>query len=200
MVKKKSMLYPVVFMVVLTALLIGFLAVLNQVTTPVIAFNQEVELKRKILSVFDLLEENMTDEKVNEVFNKEITEEKADGKTIYILSDKAYAVPFDGPGLWGNIDGYLGITKDLKTVTGIEFINQSETPGLGGRISESPYKEQYRGLDISHPQEGKIVINRPAPGGNIDAISGATQTSTFVTDMINEDIQKFIEERGAENE
>ena len=35
---------------------------------------------------------------------------------------------------------------------------------------------------------------RPAQGGNIDAISGATQTSTYVENMVNEDLGAFIED------
>ena len=86
--------------------------------------------------------------------------------------------------------------KDMKKLVGIEFIKQDETPGLGGRITEDEYKNQYRDLDISKPVEGKIVINKPANGGNIDAISGATQTSTFVVNMINEDVNEFIKNGG----
>ncbi|MFR7871649.1 MAG: FMN-binding protein, partial [Fenollaria timonensis] len=55
-----------------------------------------------------------------------------------------------------------------------------------------PYKNQFRGLDISNYTDKNIVVNRPASGGNIDAISGATQTSTFVVNMINEDLDEFI--------
>ncbi len=104
----------------------------------------------------------------------------------------AYAVPINGPGLWGSISGYIGVSEDLTKTTGLEFIKQDETPGLGGRITEDAYKNQFRGLDISNYTDKNIVINRPASGGNIDAISGATQTSTFVVNMINEDLDEFI--------
>ncbi|NMB15255.1 MAG: NADH:quinone oxidoreductase, partial [Gallicola sp.] len=36
----------------------------------------------------------------------------------------------------------------------------------------------------------------PADGGNVDAIAGATQTSTFVINMLNEDITEFIKSKG----
>ena len=39
-------------------------------------------------------------------------------------------------------------------------------------------------------------MNNPAPGGNIDAISGATQTSDAVVNMVNEDLANFIEMKG----
>lgn len=199
MAKKKSMIFPVVFMVLLAGILTFLLAVINEVSLPVIEFNQKIELQEKILSVFNILPEEATPQEIDSIFNENIKEEDYEGKKLYIQEENgesvAYAVPFDGPGLWGSIDGYLGIKSDLKTVTGIEFIKQEETPGLGGRIDEAEYKEQFRNLDISDSSSGEIVINKPAPGGNIDAITGATQTSTFVTNMINEDIMNFINTR-----
>ncbi|MDO5754842.1 MAG: FMN-binding protein [Tissierellia bacterium] len=202
MFKEKSPIYPVLFILILTVILTTILAFLDQVTEPVIAFNQELELKEKILNVFDLYDENMDDEEINRFFDEHVTKEDYKDEVLYILEENgetmAYAVPFEGPGLWGSIKGYLGLSGDLQEITGVEFIKQDETPGLGGRISEAPYKEQYRGLSVESPEDGAIVINKPAPGGNIDAIAGATQTSTFVTNMINEDVTAFIEERKGE--
>lgn len=72
----------------------------------------------------------------------------------------------------------------------MEFISQNETPGLGGRISENPYKEQYRNIDISG-RDNNFIMNNPSPDGNIDAIAGATQTSNFVTQMINKALSEY---------
>lgn len=192
--KNKSILYPVIFMTALTAITVLMLAFLNQSTLARVEANQRLELQRKILYVFDMYDPATTsDEEVTSVFSESV-EEKADG--VYALKENgqevAYAVPFDGPGLWGSIKGYIGVDADMQSVTGVEFIEQNETPGLGGRISEAPYKEQFRGVDISAASDN-YVINRPAPGGNIDAVTGATQTSTYVQNMINEDLKAFSE-------
>ena len=200
MTKKKSVVYPVIFMLGLTLVLTLALALLNHVTTPTIEFNQDIELKQKILNVFNILPEDTSASNIDKTFKDNVEEEDYKGNKLYILKqdgeEKAYAVPINGPGLCGSISGYVGITKDMKKLVGIEFIKQDETPGLGGRITEDEYKNQYRDLDISKPVDGKIVINKPANGGNIDAISGATQTSTFVVNMINEDVNEFIENGG----
>lgn len=197
---KKSMIYPIIFMTVLTAIITLLLAVLNDSTLAKVQENEELALRRKILYVFDLYDGNTSDEEVISIFNERVTEESdADGNLIYTLNENsnpvAYAVPFSGPGLWGSITGYIGIDSALEKITGVEFITQSETPGLGGRISESPYKEQFRGVEVSEASEN-YIISRPAPGGNIDAVAGATQTSTFVQNMINEGLRKFFEEGG----
>ncbi len=194
--KKKSIVYPVVFMFALALLLTLALAFLNEVTAPVVEFNQDIELKKKILNVFDILPSDADANTIDKVFKDNVVSEDYDGKNLYIYKSGeetlAYAVPINGPGLWGSISGYIGVTNDLTKTTGLEFIKQDETPGLGGRITEDAYKNQFRGLDISNYTDKNIVINRPASGGNIDAISGATQTSTFVVNMINEDLDEFI--------
>lgn len=194
--KKKSIVYPVVFMFSLALLLTLALAFLNEVTAPVVEFNQDIELKKKILNVFDILPSDADATTIDKVFKDNVVSEDYDGKNLYIYKSGeealAYAVPINGPGLWGSISGYIGVTHDLTKTTGLEFIKQDETPGLGGRITEDAYKNQFRGLDISNYTDKNIVINRPASGGNIDAISGATQTSTFVVNMINEDLDEFI--------
>lgn len=196
---KKSFLYSSVFMVLLAAVLTFILAYLNEMTKPVVAFNREVELQSKILYVFDIEAPSDDPDKISEIFGDNVTVEEYQGKDLFLYQKdgqvQAYAVPFDGPGLWGSIQGYVGVSEDLSRISGIEFTKQDETPGLGGRIGEEPFKSQFRDLDISNPVNGLLVIARPAPGGNIDAISGATQTSTFVENMVNEDLIDFIRNR-----
>ncbi|MDO5725710.1 MAG: FMN-binding protein [Tissierellia bacterium] len=198
MTKQKSTVYPIIFMLILTVFIISILAGIDYVTKDKIEFNKDIELKKKILNVFGILDETKSPEEIAKIFDDEITAEDDSEFPVYNFKENgelvAYAVPFHGPGLWGSIDGYIGIKKDLETITGIEFIKQDETPGLGGRISEAPYKEQYRDLKID-PNQEIYIISRPAPGGNVDAIAGATQTSTFVTNMVNKDLSEFINER-----
>lgn len=198
--KKKSILYPIVFMTVLTAVITMALAFLNESTLATVQENEDLALRRKILYVFNLYDDKTSDDEVIKIFNDRVLEDKnSDGEIIYVLNDGstpvAYAVPFSGPGLWGSIIGYIGIDSDLSKITGIEFIVQNETPGLGGRISEAPYKEQFRNVEISKSSQ-IYVISRPAPGGNIDAVAGATQTSTYVQNMVNEGLAKFFSEGG----
>ncbi len=84
---------------------------------------------------------------------------------------------------------------------GIDFVSHSETPGLGGRISEEPFKEQFRNLDLSSRNEGgEYITYRPAPDGNVDSIAGgATLTSKSVSNFLNENIKDFIKFREGEN-
>ncbi|NLM05475.1 MAG: FMN-binding protein [Tissierellia bacterium] len=198
--KKDSIIYPIVFMTILAAVFTLILAILNESTIAMVEENQNLDLQRKILYIFNMYDESTSDETVIKTFNDQIkVTENSNQEKIYSLVEnddvKAIAIPFSGPGLWGSIKGYIGLTSDLSQITGIEFIEQNETPGLGGRIGESPYKEQYRGVEID-PSSQMNVINRPANGGNIDAVSGATQTSDFVQNMVNNGLNKYFEEFG----
>lgn len=198
MKKQKSFAYPIIFMTVVTAFFVSILSAFSQATKDTIAFNNESELRYKILYIFNVLPESKDPKDIEAVFNERVEERLEGGKNIYVLMDGdkvvSYAVPVEGPGLWGSISGYVGLSKDYSKITGIDFVKQSETPGLGGRISEESYKEQFRDIDISNVQDGRFIVSSPQSGSNVDAIAGATQTSTAVEKLINEDLDNFFKE------
>ncbi len=195
---KKTFWYPIVFMAFITAIFTFILAYMEYSTAEMVRANQDYELESKILYAFDIPVSDNSIKGVNTLFNEKISkngdiyEYKEDG----VL--QAYAFPVDGSGLWGSIEGYVAISKDYSTLLGLTFITQSETPGLGGRIGEEEYLSQFRDLDISASAKGEYVVYNPAPGGNVDAIAGATLTSKSVSKLMNEDIHRFIEERKGE--
>lgn len=88
-----------------------------------------------------------------------------------------------GAGLWGTIEAAVGLDTALKHFTGIAFINQNETPGLGARIMEPWYGEQIKGKTggLKLAPEG----TRSADPAELDAITGATITSAAVRDILN---------------
>lgn len=197
--KKKSFIYPIIFMSVITAIFTFVLAYLNYSTAERVAFLQDNDLRQKILYVFDIPVASEDPEEIEEIFNEHIKEDNSIEPPVYYTEENgeisAYAIPIDGAGLWGSIDAYVGISSDFTKVIGLEFIKHEETPGLGGRISEPEFLNQFRELDISNPVGSEYVIFNPAPGGNLDAISGATLTSQAVRNMINADIHEFLNER-----
>ena len=179
---KNSLYYPILFMIAVTVVFIAVLASINYILTDTIAFNQESELRQKILYIFDALPESDDPLEIKRTFDDN--------------EETANAVPINGPGLWGSINAYVGLNKDYTKIIGIEFITQSETPGLGGRISEDAYKNQFRSINIEGVTDGNYIISSPQAGSNVDAIAGATQTSAAVVRMINEDLNTFFEAAG----
>ena len=187
---KKGYLYTVIFMIIMASLFTAILATAQTSMNPQIKDNREIGRQKNLLYAFNL-PSGTTNEEVAATYTKYI---KPDTRTIdgnvidaYKLVDDAgatqgYAFPFSGPALWGTIKGYLSTTQDLKTIKGLTFTEQNETPGLGGRIDEAPFKEQWR--DVPMPT-GDIKYG-PVGDKQLDAISGATQSSNAVTKALNE--------------
>lgn len=101
-------------------------------------------------------------------------------------------------GYGGNITITIGIDND-GAVKGVEFLTLSETAGLGMKAKEDSFKNQYVGKTVD-----KFVYtkNGAANENEIDAISGATITTSAVTNAVNAGIALFdsIQEGGTINE
>lgn len=183
-------------MVVITAIFTFALALLNHVTADRIEFNAETKMKRTLLYVFDITPNGEDPSSILNTYNEFIVEEKINDETVYIAvkNDEVigYAFEVDGNALWGSVRGLAAVSKDFSTLLGIDFVSHSETPGLGGRISEPWFKEQFRGLDLNTPKDNEYIIYNPSPGGNVDAISGATLTSVSIKNLLNQDIHSFL--------
>lgn len=195
MAKKKQILFPVVFMVVLTAIFTFGLATINEVTTDIISEQQELSIQKSIFYTFNISLEGLSDDAITEKFNKSFETTEINGKTYYTYEENnkvvGYAVQLSGKGLWGTITGHVAFSPDHSKILGLNFISHSETPGLGGRIDEDEYKNQFRNIMLD--QDPYITYGTEI-GGNVDAITGATLTSIAVKDFLNGEIPKLLEE------
>lgn len=110
---------------------------------------------------------------------------------------KAYGFEFQGYGFWAPIRAILAVTPDLTRTAGLVILEQSETPGLGGRIEEPVFTEQFRrGVTVAPPAQGPWVRmgapGAPNPDGRqIDAITGATQTCLAFERVLNTQLGVF---------
>ncbi len=142
--------------------------------------------------VLKLLEENVQQKKRGDITTYVYSPRDAAGKAL------AVAMRFAGPGLWGPVKGFLALEPDMKTIRGITFYEQEETPGLGGEIASPWFRDQFVGKSIVGP-DGKpgIIIGKPGEQGmnKVDAISGATMTCDKVQAMLNEAIKNIVEEK-----
>jgi electron transport complex protein RnfG len=76
-----------------------------------------------------------------------------------------------------------GIDTEYK-VTGLKIMSHAETPGLGARIIESAFTDQFKGVS-----ESDLMLSRK--GGAIDAITGASISSQAVIDGIQAKINEI---------
>ena len=101
-------------------------------------------------------------------------------------------IPVRGYGLWGTLFGYLALEGDLKTVAGLGFYSQKETPGLGGEVDNPVWKAQWPGValyDSSGEPAVRLVKSRSPEGSDasryeVDALSGATLTTRGVQNLV----------------
>jgi len=101
-----------------------------------------------------------------------------------------YVLPVYGAGLWGPIWGYIAVNDDGNTIYGANFSHEGETPGLGARIAEQPFQDEFVDKHLFVDGEFKSVAvlkkgQRATNGAEqIDALTGATITSRGVSDMM----------------
>ena len=112
--------------------------------------------------------------------------------TIYVWVDEKNAIeklvlPIRGYGLWGTLYGYLSLDSDLNTVSGIEYYDHKETPGLGGEVDNPNWKSDWYGKRI-YNDDGSVALyvtkGASSTDYEIDGISGATLTTNGVSNMI----------------
>lgn len=89
-----------------------------------------------------------------------------EGDNLVGFTIKTVANGYDGP-----IEILTGINMDGE-ITGIEILSQSETPGLGDRITEEDFKDQFEGQSSDTELE-------------VDALSGATVSRNAVVNGVN---------------
>jgi len=87
-----------------------------------------------------------------------------------------YAFIAEGKGYSGTIKTMVGMYLN-GTINHIYVISQTETPGLGTRIAEPDFTNQFSGKRIED-----IRLRRD--GGLIDSITGATISSRAITEIV----------------
>ena len=103
-----------------------------------------------------------------------------------------YVLPMYGAGLWGPIWGYVAVNEDGNTIYGANFSHEGETPGLGARIADKDFQDEF--VDKHLFQEGEfkgvVVLKKGLKSvtgaEQIDALTGATITSLGVSAMLED--------------
>jgi len=194
------------YMFLLTVIFASLVSAVKSMNDKKIAGNQIAKLQRYVLQVLDIpIAEGISESDLALQYAARIREVSVEDKTVYVGYEedgrtvRGYAVPVGGPGFWGPIEGLVGVTPDASKVMGVAFSKHSETPGLGGRITEGWFTGQFKGLPL-FPIEGGNKIFYLTPEGtpkgphDLDAITGATNTSAAVEAFLNRDLDLFLRE------
>lgn len=84
-----------------------------------------------------------------------------------------------------------GISVD-GDITGVVLLDHEETPGLGANAEKDSFTDQYQ----QSATELEVVKTEPVSDGEILAITGATITSTAVTNAVNSAVEQYEEIMG----
>lgn len=195
---KKLSFKPIVFMIILTVIYTGILASINEVTKERIELNEEIQEKAAFLYALDIELPPKDASTIHELYNQHIKKINIEGKTIYEAYKgeelTGYLLPIEGDAVWGTLRGIMAVSPDFKDILGIDFLSHNETPGLGGRIDEKDFKEQFRNITIDLDNQEEFIFYSPHPDAQVDAISGATGTSNAVRRILNNNLEFYIRE------
>jgi electron transport complex protein RnfG len=102
-----------------------------------------------------------------------------------------YAVALEdyGQGFGGDLGVMVGFMLESEALVGIGVTTMAETPGVGTRVREPGFAEQFHGV----PMEAEFKVKKD--GGVIDAVSGATISSRAVAEAIGKARDFYIAHR-----
>jgi electron transport complex protein RnfG len=94
-----------------------------------------------------------------------------------------YVINAKESGYSSTIEMLVGLDLNFNIV-GVKILSQSETPGLGTKITEEWFNKQFAGKSLN-------VLAVKKDGGEINAITGATISSRAVAKGIKDAVEKF---------
>lgn len=95
----------------------------------------------------------------------------------------AYVVPAEGKGYGGSIQMLAAVGSDGKAID-YKVLKHAETPGLGDRMVEPKFRNQFAGKEAKDMEVVKVPTDK-----NIQAMTGATISSRAVTKAIKEAVE-----------
>lgn len=102
-----------------------------------------------------------------------------------------WVVPLKGQGFADKVELLVGFDAEVKNITGVYVLDQKETPGLGNKIVEDVWRNQFNNKSA---EKKLVVIKTPSNVENsIVAVVGATISSDTVCNIINTGVKEFAD-------
>ena len=166
----KQEIIPVAFLTIVVCMSVIFLYTTNSVTEEYIEKAKNEAVNAMLNEQFSEMDDYSYDEKLElytVFFNDEII---------------GYAFVAVASGYGGPIDLIVALESTLLQddeiiIHGISVVSHSETPGLGEKIVEASFSGQFTGINVND-----VALSKD--GGKIDAISGATISSSAVVNTV----------------
>jgi len=152
----------IIVLVVISAIVALGLGLIDMITAPQIALNEEKERQEAMEAVLpaDSYEQVPYDGGEGSIVN-----------SVYRAGDDGWVVQVSPNGFSGAVVTMVGVTNE-GTVSGVSIVSHAETSGLGANATKASFRDQLIG------KSGVVTVKKD--GGEIDALTGATITSRAV--------------------
>lgn len=120
--------------------------------------------------------------------------ESTASENAYVVNDSAeknigYVILSSGKGYKGDISIMTGFEDD-GTIIGIMVLESAETPGIGSKIEDESFLNQYK--NKKSVDEFKVVKNKTTNDDEIQGISGATYSTNGINEAINNAMNEYL--------
>jgi electron transport complex protein RnfG len=160
------------------------LAAVEMTLKPKIEENKRNEMLSQVPELIPGAVKGELDEPLREVYGKPVARAlDAEGNTV------GWAIQASGPGYGGTVTVLVALDKDLSRIHGIYILEQKETPNLGNKIIEPAFRDKFAGKGTIEP----LAVTKTAAktSNQIEAITGATISSTAVVNIVNDGVENF---------
>ena len=181
MAKERHGSYPIIFLTLVVLLSVVALTLVDGVTAERIAANKREAIKQMLAALFPAMADFAYDEETGlySLYDERavtIDEETGESSVDQSFPAVGYAFMTNGKGYGGKIGILVGLETN-RALRGIRVISHQETPGLGAKITDIGFLDQFVGL-----VPAQLALARD--GGAVDAITGATISSRAVAEGI----------------
>lgn len=181
MVKERRGSYPIIFLTLVVLLSVVALTLVDGVTAERIAANKREAIKQMLAALFPEMADFVYEEETGlySLYDERavsVDEETGESSVDQSFPAIGYAFMTNGKGYGGKIGILVGMEMD-RALRGIRIISHQETPGLGAKIINVDFLNQFAGL-----VPDQLVLARD--GGAVDAITGATISSRAVAEGV----------------
>ncbi len=100
-----------------------------------------------------------------------------------------WVVKSSGQGYADKIELLVGVDAKAETISGLFILDQKETPGLGNKIMEQAWRNQFNNKSTQQPMTA--VKTKASAPNEINAITGATISSKAVCGIVNQSLNNL---------
>lgn len=185
MAKKTSSLFNMLLTLVIITIISGFLlGYVNEVTKEPKAKVQAARKMKALQEVLPAFDNNLLEDVLY------INTPKIDSLEVYVAKKAGNTVGYaiegsSNKGFGGLVKTIVGFTLD-GTINNISVLEQKETPGLGTKMKNVAFLQQFLG---KNPSEFDLRVKKD--GGQVDALTGATISSRAFNETITNAYQVF---------